>query len=162
MVGIKMKSWGERIEVIVIVFIGLIIVAEGLRLTLFKASNVLYDDVGPGGYLLFLGTVMLAMGVWHLWTSAGTKMDVKKLELADSGEMPVIMTIAVIALYILLINIFGYLLATAIFFFLEFRILGVRSWSFTFLLTVMLSILYYVVFVRFCNVVFPNGIIPFF
>jgi len=67
-------------------------------------------------------------------------------------------TIAACALYIFLIRIIGYLLATIIFFFLEFRIEGNKSWPLVIVLSLVLSVLYYFIFVQWCSLVFPRGI----
>ena len=70
----------------------------------------------------------------------------------------VLAMVAIIALYIVLIQFLGYLIATPIFFLLMFRAVGVDSWRKNVTLTVILSAAYYFVFVYYCSVIFPRGI----
>jgi len=58
-----------------------------------------------------------------------------------------------------LIGIIGYLLATIVFFFLEFRVEGFRSWVSVVIMSLVLSGLFYLVFVRLCHMVLPAGVI---
>ncbi len=66
--------------------------------------------------------------------------------------------IVVLALYILLIEIVGYLIASPIFFLLLFRILGITSWLRNLGLSIVCSILLYIIFVHWLAMVFPRGI----
>jgi putative tricarboxylic transport membrane protein len=65
----------------------------------------------------------------------------------------------VCVLYLILINTLGYLVASFIFFILEFRILGIKSWPFNVLLSAFISVAYYFVFIKYCSMVFPRGLL---
>ena len=66
--------------------------------------------------------------------------------------------VGIIALYAVMIQFLGYLVATPIFFLLMFRVVGIGSWRKNMMLTVILSTAYYLVFVHYCSVIFPRGI----
>jgi putative tricarboxylic transport membrane protein len=72
--------------------------------------------------------------------------------------MNMIYMVLAMALYILLIDIIGYLIATPLFFLMEFRLAGITSWRRNIILTVIVSAVYYFVFVEYCSMVFPRGI----
>lgn len=154
--GGKVKLVFEGILLFVICFMGL---AEGFRLILYKEPNVLYDIIGPGFYILSLGIALMIACVIHII------VNYKKYPARETGgadkkmQIQAISMIAVCVIYLLLINILGYLMATIVFFVLEFRIAGVKSWRTNFILTLLLSTSYYVIFIKYLNVVFPRGIL---
>jgi len=133
--------------------------AEGLRLVIYKDPYTLYDPLGPGFYIILVGIGLMTLGAFHLVVNY-RKPPIKKEEGPVDRKMKIRMasTVAACAIYILLIPFVGYLPATLLFFFLELRIQGIRSWPFVILLSLVLSALYYFVFVQCCSMVFPRGI----
>ena len=65
--------------------------------------------------------------------------------------------IIVLAVYIFLIDIIGYLFATMVFFFMIFRIAGFRSWLIIGGLSIGISVSFYLVFVYWLGMIFPLG-----
>ena len=74
-------------------------------------------------------------------------------------NLTVLLMVAIIALYIALVQIIGYPISTPIFFLLIFRAVGVTSWVRNVALTVILSGAYYLLFVHYCGVIFPRGLL---
>jgi hypothetical protein len=148
------------VEGAVLLLIGLISMTEGLRLTLRKAPNVLYDLLGPGLYVLMLGFGLTATGAAYLFSNFRKEASSPE-KTPKSGEMKrkLIGTVLVYAVYTLLIPFLGYLTATVIFFILAFRIAGVRSWKVNLFLTGVVSTVSYIVFVHYCSVIFPHGML---
>lgn len=70
----------------------------------------------------------------------------------------IMMTVSLVV-YCLLINWIGYLAASVMFFLLEFKIAGVKPWATSVILAVVVTGGYYLVFVKFCNMIFPRGIL---
>jgi hypothetical protein len=62
-------------------------------------------------------------------------------------------------MYALLIDVAGYLVASILFFFLAFRIVGVKSWAVNIILALMITAAYYAVFVEYCSMIFPRGLL---
>jgi putative tricarboxylic transport membrane protein len=146
------------IEGILVLVLALVAMIEGLRLILNKDPLVLYDPLGPGFYILVLGLGLMVLSVVHF--VANHQRSPGKGRVAASKEMRVKLfgAIGILALYILLVHFVGYLVATAVFFFLELKVSGVKSWRNNVILTLMFTIVYYVVFVKFCGMLFPKGI----
>jgi putative tricarboxylic transport membrane protein len=136
---------------------GISSIVEGFRLITMKRVQV-YDVLGPGKYNLGLGVVLIILGLLYL-ISHRRKRFVEEKAVDKGSRKKMINMIVVLALYSLLINVTGYLLASLVFFVLMFRIVGFKSWLFTGGLSIGISISYYIIFVRWLSMVFPKGIL---
>jgi hypothetical protein len=146
------------IEAMIIIAFGLVAMVEGLRLVIYKDPYVFYDPVGPGFYVLALSVGLLIVGAIHLVVNY-RKVGVVA-HTAGSREMrQLFSSIIILVLYLLLISFAGYLVATLLFFLLQFRVTGVTSWRTNVILTLLFTAIYYVIFVRLCEMVFPVGIL---
>ncbi len=65
--------------------------------------------------------------------------------------------VAILGIYIFTLDMVGYLAASFLFFLLEFRVVGIKSWRINAILSLGLSAIYYIVFVVLCDVMFPSG-----
>ena len=146
------------IEVLLIVVLSLLTMAEGLRLIIFKDPYILYDPLGPGSYILVLSFGLLAVGIVYFITNSRKPSFAGRITANEKVKVQLYSSIGVLGLYILLLQFLGYLLATPIFFFLQLRISGVKSYIKTIILSLTLSCVYYAVFVKFCGVAFPKGV----
>lgn len=147
------------VEALILIVISLIGLAEGSRLTLFKAPHIQYDILGPGPYVLIISIGIMIVGILHLIINFRKLITLDKVITSKEMRMRMMSMVAVCAIYIFLIGTMGYLISTILFFFLEFRILGIKSWPINTLLTLSLTVTYYLVFIKFCNMVFPRGIL---
>jgi hypothetical protein len=153
--GINRKA---LIEAISVLSVGVVSTAEALRLIIYKDPYKLYDPIGPGVYLLALSVGLLIVGVCHLASNCRRPRMVER-EAETSGEMRQLLgAIAVLLLYIVLINITGYLVATGVFFLLDMRVSGVKSWRTDVIVTLFLTAIFYSLFVKVCELPFPRGI----
>jgi hypothetical protein len=146
------------IEGVILLVLGVVAMAGGLRLVIYKDPHVLYDPLGPGPYIAAIGVGLMAIGVVYLVRNYRKSPTMDDVPVDRKTRIRIMSTIATCALYIFLIHIVGYLLATIIFFFLEFRIEGIKSWPLVVVLSLVLSALYYFIFVQSAGLVFPRGI----
>ncbi len=147
------------IEGILILVFSLVAMIEGFRLILSKDPYVLYDPLGPGFYILVLSLGLLAVGLVHFIANYRKPSGAGKVAASKEMRIQLFSSIGILALYILLVHFVGYGVATLTFFFLELRVAGVKSWRTLVILTLVLTIVYYVIFVRFCGMVFPEGLL---
>jgi hypothetical protein len=145
----------EGIFLLVISFVG---VGEAIHLISDIDPHTVYDALGPGYYILFLSLALMATGATHLIVHYGKGVAAEKVVVDKAMRMNMIYMVLAMALYILLIDIIGYLIATPLFFLMEFRLAGITSWRRNIILTVIVSAVYYFVFVEYCSMVFPRGI----
>jgi len=147
------------IEGTLIMVFSLVAMAEGLRLIVHKDPYMLYDPLGPGFYIFALSAGLMTVGVVHLIVNYRKSPSAEKVSVSKEMRRHLFSSIMVLAIYILLIDFAGYLVATLIFNFVELKIAGVKSWGANFILTLILTIGYYVIFVKCCEMVFPRGIL---
>ena len=145
----------EGIFLLVVSFVG---VGESIHLISDIDPHTVYDALGPGYYILFLSLALTAAGAAHLIVHYGKGVAVEKVAVDKVMRMKTIYMVLTMALYILLIDIVGYLISTPLFFLMEFRLAGINSWRRNIILTVIVSAVYYFVFVEYCAMVFPRGI----
>ena len=139
--------------------LGLVAMAGGLRLVIYKDPHVLYDPLGPGLYITAIGVGLMTVGVVYLVRNYRKTPTMNGLPVDKQMRIRMMSTVAACATYIFLIGMVGYLPATFVFFFLEFRVEGIKSWLLVIVLSLVLSVLYYFVFVQNCGVVFPRGML---
>jgi hypothetical protein len=147
------------IEGILLGAIGLISVIEGVRLIIFKNPVISYDPVGPSFYVLLFGIALMFVGCLYIILNYRNPLSEKQIVVDKGLRIRLIGTVAACALYVLLINIFGYLVATFIFLFIEFKIANVKAWPQGFILSMAVTAFLYLVFVEYCSMIFPRGII---
>lgn len=149
------KVLGEGIFISVM---GIITMIEGLKLIFIKDPAAIYDPIGPGPYLLVVSMMFTGGGIVHLVSNWRRSVGDQKVIVDKELRRKLISTIVNCAIYLLLISMVGYLVSTPIFFFLQFRIEGIKSWLRNLTLTFAISATYYCVFVKYCSLIFPRGI----
>jgi len=147
------------LEGIFLLIIGFGSCIEALRLTIYKDPRTLYDPVGPGPYLLVLSLCLIATGSYHIY--AHRKERGLGMKIPREHRIRLLAIVGVIALYIFSLHFLGYLIPTIIFFLLEFRIAGVKSWKLNIIISIIVSVCYDLVFIQYCSMVFPRGIFGF-
>jgi hypothetical protein len=99
---------------------------EGVRLS--KSVLLFVDPVGPGRYLLFVSFLLLVCAIALLVKRfVGRKSSRREIGLA-LHRGPAGRALMLLLLYGAAVVIFGYVVASAIFFILVQRIFGERSW----------------------------------
>jgi len=130
-------------------------VAEGYRLIVYKDPQTLYDVLGPGYYVLAISLLLVVTAITHL---AGHLKDAEITAEKVSGKerKRLLYMIGTLILYLILLTFFGYFASTIVFFLAEFWLVGIR-WRTNIILTIFVTIIYHLVFIEYCNMVFPRG-----
>jgi putative tricarboxylic transport membrane protein len=154
----------RSIEGGVLLIVGLITLVEGLRLVEGGDPNAITDVLGPGYYDCFLGAILMITGVVHLAVSYAGVIKMKSDGLNSAIRIQginraALYMVLVFFLYIVLIDILGYLIPTLLFFLLEFWLAGVKSWKTNVALTLIVTFVFYAIFIRYCRIVFPDGLL---
>ncbi len=147
------------IEGLLLVGVSLVGMGEGLRLVILKDPYTLYDPLGPGFYLIAISLGLMTIGGAHLFWHSTSSLSMEWSPVDRKMKIKMAFTVLSYILYLFLIRILGYPLATLFFFILGFKIHGVKSWSFIVLLSLIFSAFYYLIFVHYCHMVFPRGIL---
>jgi hypothetical protein len=152
---IKKSVLIEGLLLLILSFVGL---GESLRLILDKDPQKVYDVLGPGQFVLVLSLALMAIGASHLIVNLRKGAIVPRTEVNVEMRNRMIGMALALAFYTLAIDFLGYLISTVLFFLLEFRIVGIKSWRSNIMITIVLTAVYYVVFIKYCEMVFPRGI----
>ncbi|MEM2126331.1 MAG: tripartite tricarboxylate transporter TctB family protein [Candidatus Methanosuratincola sp.] len=142
-----------RIESSVVGAIGLGSILQGAWLVLWKDPHVLYDPLGPGSYAIVVGIGLTVCGFLLLLYGETSSNELGR---SSPGRLRMVVLLASSVGYLLILPALGYFISTVLFFVFALRSQGTKSWSRLWLLSVILSVLLYVVFVRLCNMVLPK------
>lgn len=152
---VNRRVWTEGL---ISVSVGLISLVESLRLISYEDPPLVKDLLGPGYYLLLMSIGMLVTGIIHIHHHR-KEHAVAKEKTNKEMRIRLFSSFLTCALYLVLIDLIGYLIATIVFFIVMFRIVGIRSWPYNVFLSAFLSVAFYFVFVKFSSMVFPRGIL---
>lgn len=147
------------VEGILLIVLSLAGVVEGCRLIINRDPTAILDMMGPGSYVLFMSLALMITGAAHVICHYRKRSGIERAVVDHEMRKKMISMILVLAGYLLFIEIAGYLVPTVLFFLLEFRIAGIKSWMTNIVLSVVVTAVYFVVFVQYCSMVFPRGIL---
>ncbi len=151
---------GEWIEGILLLSIAIGGMMEGFRLVIYKDPRLLYDIVGPGNYILGLSISLLAIGIAYMSIHYKKGLLKGKVKLNSQGmRHRMLGMFCGCLIYIFLLHFFGFLLSTIVFFLIEFRVTGIKTWRLNALVSVTIALFNYLIFVWYCQMVFPRSII---
>ena len=150
------------IEGCVLFLIGVCGLYGGLTSYVNRDARTQSSAMAPGMYVLFISVaVMLTALVYVFLTYKKVPRRTTSVNL-DKAQAPwmstnVICVVSAFAIYAYLIQWIGYVVPTIIFLLVEFRLLGVKSWKRNIVLTAIVVAIFYVVFIKYCEMVFPRG-----
>lgn len=151
------------VEFVILAGLGGIAVVQGLELEHHNRPKGVYDRIGAGYFLFGIGVALLIVGAIYLISQlrhCRTVPEVQDLPKSDrkpqTYAMPI--TVALTALNIFLIPIFGYLFPTMLFFVLSFTIFKLtRSQLWNVILGVGVGIIFFLLFQHALGMFFPTG-----
>ncbi|MBI4189335.1 MAG: tripartite tricarboxylate transporter TctB family protein [Betaproteobacteria bacterium] len=145
------------IESTLFVVIGAVGMVEGLRLSMQLTD--LYRMLGPGVYIFVLSLALVTLGAVHLIVNYRESLGVESMPVSRNERMRMVSIVVLLCANIFVIELVGYLVASIIFFLVVFRILEVKSWRINIVLSLSLAAVYYVIFVQYFSVIFPQGML---
>ncbi len=151
----RRKTW---LEGLLLLAISLMSLAESIRLIVYKDPTTLYDPLGPGWYLLLVSIGLATTAVVHIEHHLKQRSSPKEERTSREMTYRFVGTCVSCLAYIVLINIVGYAIASLIFFVMMFRVVRVKLWV-NLVLSIFLTGAYYLIFIRYCSIIFPEGIL---
>jgi putative tricarboxylic transport membrane protein len=139
-------------------FIGLY---EGMRLAGIKELNAVQDPLGSDGYLMMIGLALIIAGATHILINYKKDSSKKKVMVSEEEKGTLKMAVKIFAslvVYCLLINFIGYLYSSLVFFVLVLQIFAFK-WYANLILSVVFSLIFYVLFEYLLNMSFPKGLL---
>ena len=160
--GRKGDSFINRVVVIegmILLGVGFLSLTEGLKLISEMDPTRLSDAIGPGAYIVAYSICLLIVGAAYLILNFRKRVSSEHAPVKKENRFKFVSMVVSFVIYNLLIGLVGYLIATALFFLMQFRIVGVRSWRRIILLSLVCAAVYYILFEKYCNIIFPRGVI---
>lgn len=148
------------IEGSLLFILGLTSMVEGLRIVALWKVRGASEPVGPGYYLCSMGVLLMIVGVSQIIVNYKKSPKAEKRKADGSMRIKMISMVASLGVYIVAIDTVGYILASMLFFLLDFWVVKIKSWRINIILSLALTAIYYFVFVEGCELIFPSG--PFF
>jgi hypothetical protein len=145
------------IEGAILMVFGCASVIEATYLMAQREPGAVPESVGPGTYVMGLGVALIITSVVYVGTHWWERADGKDGWWYPAGiNSNVIGFFGITAAYVVLIGLVGYLISSLIFFACAFRMAGVLRWRTIGIVTCGMSLAYYVLFVKYCGLIFPK------
>lgn len=148
------------VEGTILIGIGAVSLVEAIRLILQRDAITIHEMIGPDIYVLLLGIGLLATGLLYIWTNykklppgKNTSWSWAQIDAKLAG------TFLLTSAYVYSIGTLGYFVSSLLFLIAAFKCSGVASWRVTLLLSAAIASGYYILFVEYCEVIFPKGIL---
>ena len=139
--------------------VGFANLVEGVRLSM-RPDLQLYDVLGPGRYLVVVGSALTISGIFYLCSILLKRVEKEEIiPISTAMRTKMLYVIGALAIYTIMISITGYLISTAVFFMLIHKIFEVEPWYKNIILSLLTTIILWVVFVYWLHMVFPRGIL---
>jgi len=133
----------------------------GFTLFINRDARTQSSVMAPGTYVLVLSVALMLTAVVYVSLSLRKASRATGTELRETQApwvSPIVIKVAsAFAGYAYLIQLLGYMLPTMLFLFVEFKLLGVKSWKSNIFLTAVVTALFYIVFIKYCEMTFPHG-----
>jgi len=154
----------QIIEGLTLSIISLGSIVEGVRLVISRDPRLVSDILGPGPYIICLGVVLLVATAIYILRHNGKEYPQhvsahsgrRWRKVFNGKQVPAIMALA---MYLILIQISGYLISTTLFYVVAFRLFGVKSWVVSTVTAVVVAVVCNVVFIYYAAMVFPRGLV---
>jgi len=133
----------------------------GVTLYINRDARTQSSVMAPGTYVLVLSVALMLTALVYVSLSFRKASRTAGAELRETRApwvSPIVIKVAsAFAVYAYLIQWLGYTLPTMLFLVVEFKLLGVKSWKSNIFLTAVVAALFYIVFIKYCEMTFPHG-----
>jgi hypothetical protein len=150
----------QRAHAILFMLLGAVSLADGWRISQQAREAANFDAIGPDRYLLALGFLLLAAGLWRLLGSA--QVDAERRD--DAGEAPsmgshLALTLVLLAAFAALTPVLGFSLACLLFLAAQLQLLGRWPWWRSAAAAVVIALAFHATFVWLADMPLPKGFI---
>ena len=142
---------------LVFLAVSLLAAFEGYRL---KPGNL--AEPGAGFFPFYIGIILAALSLVLLIQVLGTRLSRKEEPFAIGGRWGrLLFALALFPVYVYAVKPLGYLICSFVLMILLLRGVEGQSWKLTFVISVLCTVLSYVVFAKYLGVPLPMGVVPY-
>jgi hypothetical protein len=146
-------TFGLAVETVLTFTIGLVGTYEGYRLA--QEPLLWKDPVGPGWFLFWVSALIVVLGLVRIFRPGSAVAGVSE---SDAGSVkitsPAFKLLGVLAVYVAVVPLLGYEIASFFFFAAALKIAGVATWRNSLLIAVVVTVAFYF-FAREMNIYLP-------
>jgi hypothetical protein len=158
----KQKQSSVIIECVALLIIGVFGLAGGVNSYLSMDARMQSSLLKPGIYVSGLSIAMIVAALAYAFLSLKQVQAMPKEKLGESqrktrADTRVFFVLGTVGVYTCLISLIGYLLSTFLFLMAQFRLFGVASWWRNAAISGLVSMAFYLVFIRYGGMVFPHA-----
>lgn len=152
------KISATTIESVVLLLLSLLGVVQGADLILRPDPVALYDAIGPGRFVLVISAVLMVAGLTYLVRNRTPRPPGQATGPAHTSKKALYTTVSLV-MYVALMDVLGFLLASILFLFLMFTFSRNKPWWRNAMLAIIYVLLIYALFVQVFDMELPRGLI---
>lgn len=151
----------QRVYAVFFTFLGVVSLVDAARIAYQAREGANFDAIGPDRYLLVLGVLMLAGGLWSLLRPEQIGVPLRDERGAPAVPMTsrLLLTLGLLAGFAVLTPVIGFSLACLMFLTLELRLLSNWQWWRILALAAMMALAFHITFVQLADMPLPKGTI---
>jgi len=150
----------RAVEGLVLVLGGVLAIWDGLRVTREMREISSFDAIGPDRYLMGVGVLLIVAGVLYLIFAPPPEPPDTPADAPRPLGLPMWLVLTALMLgYAGAILAAGYAVATALYFVLALRVMGIESWRRTIVPAIVAAAVYWLLFARLADMSLPKGLL---
>lgn len=151
-----LKTMNQRISVI------LLIIAAGYLVMTYQLPSYAYTEIDADVLPQVLGWLLIALSIGLFFAKdSETEEQKKRRDISKKDLLVLIAVFAFVFVYIMFLEMLGFVLVTALFIYFCSWFLGYKKHVTNLIVSVAFPVFLYVMFTNFLQVSLPQGILPF-
>jgi hypothetical protein len=148
----------HRLHGVLFMLLGAVSFADGWRIARQAREGANFDAIGPDRYLMGLGALMLAAGLWHLLSRTAAAEPQSVADERNAGAMwSLVLTLAMLAGFALAVPYLGFGPTCFLFLAAQLRLLGHWSWWLIVAAAALIALAFHLAFITFADMPLPKG-----
>jgi hypothetical protein len=144
----------HRLQAGLFMLLGAVSLADGWRIASQAREGANFDAIGPDRYLMALGALMIAAGVWSLLG----RMQPQTAAQHDGGAAwSLVLTLGMLASFVLALPYLGFAPACFLFIAAQLRLLGRWPWWRCLAAAAPIALAFHLAFITFADMPLPKG-----
>lgn len=149
----------HRLHGVLFTLLGVVSLADGWRIARQAREGANFDAIGPDRYLIALGALMLASGLWRLLsrTQAETVPLAAEEEREEGAAWSLVLTLVMLAGFAFAVPYLGFAPTCFLFLAAQLRLLGGWPWWLSFAAAAPIALAFHLAFITFADMPLPKG-----
>jgi len=150
----------HRLHGALFLLLGALSIADGWRVAWQAREGANFDAIGPDRYLIALGALMLAAGIWGLLDRPQLTTQSQAAAVAEDSagaSWSLALTLGMLAAFAFAIPLLGFSPACFLFLAAQLLVLGSWRWWLSLAVAAAIALVFHVAFIWFADMPLPKG-----